>query len=426
MKFSILKEKITPEFPLYQEGFAARARKKSIGVNDDIYATVAMIQSIKTVVIIAIDLCYGRREVADELKNLIKEKYGFEKDEIIINYSHTHSVIGIKGKEEEDDPDNAKYYNIIKHKIVDAVGNAFESLIEGDAYTCKGQSKFGVSRRYPSSQGILWKPYFNEDAIDKDLFLIKLVDKNDNIRGLIYNYACHPTTLGPDNYWISADFPGMVRKHLEENNKNMVPMFLQGCGADIRAYITVDNGEFKSCNLSEVDEAGKYLAGEIQELIDNAKWRKINVELQTKFSEVKLYTETWSIEKWESIARDSQEPEYIKNAANIVIKEMKQGIVKNSISYYISYLRLDEKTCIIALENEVVSEVGKKIKKVLGDEDVIVLGYSNSIMCYIPTRDVLTNGGYESASFISAKLAGQFINEVEDIIIGRATVMVKE
>ena len=52
-----------------------------------------------------------------------------------------------------------------------------------------------------------------------------------------------------------------------------------------------------------------------------------------------------------------------------------------------------------------------------------VLGYSNSSRCYIPTRDVLLNGGYESASFITAGLPGQFIHEVEDIIIGRATVM---
>jgi len=37
----------------------------------------------------------------------------------------------------------------------------------------------------------------------------------------------------------------------------------------------------------------------------------------------------------------------------------------------------------------------------------------------------LVEGGYESASFISARLAGSFVHEVEDIIIGRAAMMVK-
>ena len=424
MKFSIIKEKITPDFPVYQQGFSARERKKSIGVNDDIFITIALIQANKTVVIIAMDLLYGNRRVADEIKNAIKDKYGLEKDEIIINYSHTHSVIGIKGNDDEN-PDNIIFYNTVKAKIIDAIHKAFGNLTDGDAYICKGKSKFGVSRRFPSPKGALWRPYFDENAIDMDLFLIKLVDKDDNTHGLIYNYACHPTTLGPDNYWISADYPGMVRKHLEENNKGLIPMFLQGCGADIKPYITADNGKFRSCNSKEVDEAGKFLAGEIQALIDNAKWRKINVQLSTQSSDIKLYSEIWDIEKWEAIANNPDEPVYRKSAAKKVIEEMKMGKVNSYIPYYISFLRLDDKTCIIGLENEVVCEIGKKIKKILDDEDVIVLGYSNSAMCYIPTKDVLINGGYESASFISAKLSGQFIHEVEDIIIGRAVVMAK-
>lgn len=424
LKFSILKEKITPEFPVFQQGFSGRERKKSVGVNDDIYATVALIQANKTVVIIALDLLFGNRRVADEIKSAINEKYGLKEDEIIINYSHTHSVISLKG-EDDSNPEHIEYYNTVKAKIMDAIDKAFENLVEGDAFICKGKSKFGVSRRFPSEQGALWKPYFNENAIDMDLFLVKFVDKNDNILGLIYNYACHPTTLGPSNYWISADYPGMVRKYLEERNEGMVPMFLQGCGADIKPYITADNGRFKSCNLEEVDEAGKSLAGEIQELINKCDWRKINVEIQTKASDMKLYSETWGIEKWEAIANDADEPGYRRSSAKRVIEKMKEGKADNFIPYYISLLRLDEKTCIIALECEVVSDIGKKIKKILCDEDAIVLGYSNSSRCYIPTRDVLLNGGYESASFISAELSGQFIHEVEDIIIGRATAMAK-
>ena len=112
--------------------------EKSIGVND----TVALIQSNKTVVIIALDLLYGNRRVANEIKSAINEKYGLTEDEIIINYSHTHSVIGIKG-EDDNNPENVVYYNTIKAKILDAIGKAFENLVEGDAFICKGKSKFG-------------------------------------------------------------------------------------------------------------------------------------------------------------------------------------------------------------------------------------------------------------------------------------------
>ena len=101
------------------------------------------------------------------------------------------------------------------------------------------------------------------------------------MRGLIYSYACHPTTLGPDNYYISADYPGIVRRILEEWHPGLVPVFLQGCGADIKPYITADNGRFKSCNFAELEQASQSLAADIENCLDQANWRKIEASLTT-------------------------------------------------------------------------------------------------------------------------------------------------
>lgn len=458
MKFSILKEEITPHIPVLQGGFADRTHK-SEGVHDMPYVSVVLIQANKTVVIIALDLLFGDRSFANGIKRVISEKYNLMKDEIIINYSHTHSVVGVTGEDEEDKSSRAysinadefqwgkdkkdvdftediKYFNIIKTKIIDMIDRGMQNLIDGEAYICKGRSKFGVSRRYPYEGEILWRPNFSEDAIDTDLFLIKFTDKNGNLRGLIYNYACHPTTLGPDNYLISADYPGVVRKYLEYQNPGMVPVFLQGCGADIKPYITADNGRFKSCNFDELETAGKFLANEIQALINEtdenekdtikgSKWRRINFNIKTESAEVKLYTETWDTQKWEYLLNDPKEPEYRKASVKKILLDMKEGKVKNYLPYYISLFRFDDRTSIIALECEIVTDIGKNIKKILGNEDAIVLGYSNSIVCYIPTRKILLEGGYESTSFIPARLAGPFVPEVEDIIIGKAVLMAK-
>jgi neutral ceramidase len=87
---------------------------------------------------------------------------------------------------------------------------------------------------------------------------------------------------------------------------------------------------------------------------------------------------------------------------------------------------MDDNTSVIALECEVVSDIGKNIKKIFSNEDVIVLGYSNSSVCYIPTRRILLEGGYESTSFITARLAGPFVQETEDTIIGISVKMLKD
>jgi len=454
MKFAVLKEKITPHIPVFQCGFSARTHK-SEGVHDDPYASVVLLCANKTVAIIAFDLVGGDRSFANSIKKAIYEKFKLSEDQIILNFSHTHSVVAITGDDpiarhrrysinmekqswdlDEKDIDlteDIKYYNIVKSKILNMLEYGLNNMIEGNAYVIKGKSKFGVSRRYPSDEGALWRPYFNEDAMDPDLYLIKLEDKAGRVRGILYNYACHPTAMCYSNYMISADFPGVVRKYLEEAFPDSVAVFLQGCGADIKPVCSADKEGFKHCTFDELEEAGAAFAKEIQALLEKPEgscgvdgWRKIDMDIKFLSSEVKLYSEFWSEKKWQAIADDPNEPGYRKAAAKRMAAMIKEGDVKNYIPYYISYLRLDDKTAIVALENEVVSDIGKDIKKVFRDKNVIVLGYSNSVKCYIPTQKVIAGGGYESQSFISAGLPGQFVDEVEDIILGRITMLAKD
>jgi len=446
MKFSILKEKITPDIPVLQMGFSARTHK-STGVHDDPYASVVLMQANETVIIIALDLCYGDSSFAYGIKEAVRKKYGLTQDKIIISYSHTHSVVAVTGEDTDkraarpysmtsnsflwnkdqkdvDFTEDIRYYNIIKKKIISMIDEGFKNPIEGDVLIFKGRSSFGVSRRLPSEEGILWRPNFDEDRMDPDLFLLKFVDRDNSICGLIYNYACHPTTLGSDNYLISADFPGVVRKILEEKNSGMTAVFLQGCGADIKPYVTAENGKFKSCNYDELEQAGTSLANEIQGYMDKPEWRKIDLDIHTGYSDIKLYTEIWDVEKWEAILNNPDEPLYRKESVRKIMSCIKEKGINNFLPYYMSFLRLDGKTCIICLECEVVHDIGKEIKG-LFDEDIIVLGYTNSIACYIPTRQVLREGGYERESFIGARLAGPFVPEVEDTIVGRAALMIK-
>ena len=451
MKFRILKSKITPNIPVLQCGFAARTHK-SVGVHDDIYASVILLQSDEesnhTVVIIALDMTGGDRSFAYGIKKSICKKYGLTQDKIIISYSHTHSSVALTGENEDlrdehpysinaddflwgvgkesvDYTQDVLYYNVVKNKIMDMLEECYKTMIEGDIYILKGRSGFGVSRRFPSEKGILWRPNSDVKQMDPDLFLLKFIGKDNKMYGLIYNYACHPTTLGSDSYLISSDFPGVVRKTLEDSNPGTAVVFLQGCGADIKPYITAEGDRFKSCNFGELELAGRSLAGEIQGYIDKPGWRKINADIVTDGIDLRLYTETWSIEKWEQLLNKPDEPIYRKESAKQVIKSIEKNEVKNYLPYYISFLKLDCQTCMVCLEGEVVSDFGKKIKR-LFTGDAIVLGYTNSIACYIPTRQVLQEGGYESESFISTRLAGPFVPEVEDIIIGRSALLISE
>ena len=449
MKFSILKDDITPHIPIYLCGFAARINKRSEGIHDAPYASVVILQENKTVVIITLDLIGGDRSFANGIKKAVNERFGLAEDEIILNFSHTHSAVAITGDDtdtrdrysfntfmqsrdsEIDYTEDLEYYNNVKNKILNMIEIGLKNLIEGNAYVIKGKSMFGVSRRYPKPGGALWKPYYNVNSMDPDLYLVKLVDSNGQVRGLLYNYACHATAMNSSNYLISADYPGVVRKVLEEENPGMLAVFLQGCGADIKPIVSTENSEFKHCTFEELEKAGASFATEIQNLLrkpegENADshWRKVNVDIQTKGAYIKLYSEIWSIETWLAVAENPDEPDYFKTAAKRMASKIKEGNFQNYMPYYISCLRLDDRTCIVALENEVVSDIGKDIKKLFSDQNIIVLGYSNSVGGYIPTKKIISEGGYESQSFVSAGLPGQFVDEVEDIIVGKVSMMI--
>ena len=50
---------------------------------------------------------------------------------------------------------------------------------------------------------------------------------------VLFDYACHPTVLGPDNLLLSADWVGATRTHLRRNLSPELPVvFLQGCAGD--------------------------------------------------------------------------------------------------------------------------------------------------------------------------------------------------
>ena len=66
-----------------------------------------------------------------------------------------------------------------------------------------------------------------------------------------------------------------------------------------------------------------------------------------------------------------------------------------------------------------VVEIGYalRVKKIFGSKGIIVAGYSNDVMSYIPTRRVLKEGGYEAdQSMLYYGQPGPYADDVEDRI----------
>jgi neutral ceramidase len=73
------------------------------------------------------------------------------------------------------------------------------------------------------------------------------------------------------------------------------------------------------------------------------------------------------------------------------------------------------------LGGEVVIDYQLRLKSEFGSDRLVVLGYSNDVMSYIPSRRVQREGGYEAGdSMMYFGQPGWFTEEVEEIVLGAA------
>jgi hypothetical protein len=75
---------------------------------------------------------------------------------------------------------------------------------------------------------------------------------------------------------------------------------------------------------------------------------------------------------------------------------------------------------MVFLPGEVVVDYGLRLKRELDSSRIWVNGYSNDVPCYIASKRVIAEGGYEvDASMDSYDKPTRFDPSVEDIIINK-------
>jgi neutral ceramidase len=85
--------------------------------------------------------------------------------------------------------------------------------------------------------------------------------------------------------------------------------------------------------------------------------------------------------------------------------------------YPIQALRLGPGFTMLALGGEVVVAYALRLKKEYPG-DLVVAGYSNDLMSYIPSRHILREGGYEAVdSMVFYGQPGPYADDVEDRVL---------
>lgn len=422
MKFGISKADITPQTPVFLAGFADRTHE-SEGVHDPLYAKAALLQANKTLAIITLDLVGSDRSFIDGIKSALQDKFGLHHDEVLINFSHTHHAIAARGPVQAEGGEFRRGsvidFALLRDTLVSIVADCYAHLEEGQLLLARGTTKFGVSRRKLTEQGVQWKPTYDTE-IDHDLFVLKLVDGKRQVKGIMYNYGCHPTSMSSDNYLISNDFPGKTNRVLEETYPGAAALFLQGCAGEVKPLKCALGDSFISCTFEQMEEAGAELAQAVVRLIEQSAFAPVQGPFKTTLTEATLRMEQTPADYFEGIANNPAIGEVRRRGAARKIEQIKKGLTKERTSIYIGVWHLDDETRLIAMEGEISTEYAMLLKQLFPGGKTIVLGYTNGVSFYVPTRKMIGEGGYEvDFHHLGGPYSGIFFPEIEDVIVGQ-------
>jgi hypothetical protein len=171
-----------------------------------------------------------------------------------------------------------------------------------------------------------------------------------------------------------------------------------------------------------MEEAGMDLANDVISIMEQRPFIPIKCSFKTILMDPFLYTEQTEIQHYEQFINDPSIGEFRKMGAHRTIKQIKEGLVKDHAPIYISVWYLGDETRLIAMEGEVSTEYALLLKRMFPGGKTMVLGYTNGVYYYVPTRKMITEGGYEvDYNNCFGSFRGAFVPEIEDIIVGQIT-----
>jgi hypothetical protein len=89
-----------------------------------------------------------------------------------------------------------------------------------------------------------------------------------------------------------------------------------------------------------------------------------------------------------------------------------------SITYPVQAIRIGKDLAMVTLGGEVVVDYQLRLKREYPKQKLIVAGYSNDVVSYIPTAKIIQEGGYEPVdSMIYYGRPGPYTSDVEETII---------
>jgi neutral ceramidase len=246
-------------------------------LHDSVYARSLVLDfNGKRLAFVSVDLAVF---TSDRVEKVCKEKYGIS--DLILCSSHTHSEPQKWGRSfSKENPFVLFYEDQIINAVGIAVSNMFPARISAGH---KSFPQLGFNRLVIRDDGHARESWFSDShytsenperipfgPVDPEVGVLRIDDTQGQPRAIIMNYAMHADIVC-FNYAVSADYPGVACRKVEEAFGNKVNcLFVQGAGGNIESLQISSrrsgpNDPFQT-DYAPMERTGELLAFEVIKL----------------------------------------------------------------------------------------------------------------------------------------------------------------
>lgn len=321
--------------------------------------------------------------------------WGIKPEGVFLNASHTHyapgtinRILPLLGSTSDD------FIKQVITQIVCLLPLLRQNLRTVEAEVSSTEALCGVFRRIKNEDGSVNRNVFpNQDATltDHHVSLARLRWLENNEQVLLINLGNHPTEFSRLDI-LTAAFPFALREGLKQSHGLKGVLFFQGCAGDHRPGIKA-NGQFQwpttlqeSISISHppLQAIRQALNEPFKALRKDLKFAAhiVNLPLQKRDQSFQDIVRGVQGERMEGMYR--QWAQVLTQVPSLDEEFVPVEIITHQIGDW----------SIVGMSGEPVAEYGRMLRADLGKE-AFICGYTNGLSSYLPTSEMIKEGGYE-------------------------------
>ena len=382
----------------------------------------------RRIVMLSMDQCGMLTPIVTDFRQHVSQVTGVELENIFLHATHSHTTPLMS--QTSEDPLDREYYQFVRRRMCDVASFALADLKPARMGWGVGNShRVSFVRRYRMKDGtVRTNPGIgNPDVlhpvgeVDERVNVLRF-DREGADTIVLVNFGCHPDTIGGNN--ISADWPGMLRRTVEQAIDNTKCLFFNGAQGDVGTGNVFAKGGDMNDLTRQFDNVfrgyghtrhiGRVIAGAVMQIYDKVNYVDVDrlaslqkvVKAPSNMPKPEEMEQAHKYAQLHNDGHDDQIPYTGMELTTVVAEALRMVRLEHGPEHFeltLSGLAIGP-VAFLGIPGEPFNGVGLGLKKAQGWDMILPCCQANGREGYFPMMDSYEEGGYEARS--SAYKAG--------------------